>query len=305
MLTAGLGTRLRPLTDVRAKPAVPVAGEPIARRVARWLVAGGVTEITLNLHHLPQTLTAVLGDGSDLGAHIRYSWEQPQVLGSAGGPRQALDIVGAEHVVLVNGDTLTDLNLPDLWIPHQRSAALVTLALVPNLEPRRYGGVLLDDDGAVIGFVPKGPRAEGSYHFIGVQVAARRAFATLAPGVPANSIGGLYDRLIAQHPGRVRGVVVKAAFWDIGTVDDYWRTSRAFSAGEAATGTGVCIAPSARVTRSIVWDDVSIGDHAVIDECIVTDGVQVPEGSAHTRAILLRGPDGRLVSVPCSVDHRE
>ena len=90
ILTAGLGTRLRPLTDVRAKPAIPVAGEPMIRRIIRWLTSRGVTDLVLNLHHLPHTLTALVGDGSDLGLRVRYSWESPQVLGSAGGPRHAL-----------------------------------------------------------------------------------------------------------------------------------------------------------------------------------------------------------------------
>src|SRR5215475_574574 len=110
VLTAGLGTRLQPLTRVRAKPAVPVAGEPIVTRIIRWLARQHVTELTLNLHHLPETLAARVGDGSDLGAHVRYSWEQPEVLGSAGGPRRALPIIGSARFFLVNGDTLTNLD---------------------------------------------------------------------------------------------------------------------------------------------------------------------------------------------------
>src|SRR3977135_204463 len=90
VLTAGLGTRLRPLTQVRAKPAVPVAGEPIVRRIIGWLGRQRVTERVLTLHHLPHTLPAIVGDGSDRGVRVRYSWEQPEVLGSAGGPRRAL-----------------------------------------------------------------------------------------------------------------------------------------------------------------------------------------------------------------------
>jgi len=78
VLAAGFGTRLQPLTSVRAKPAIPLAGEPIARRIVSWLAASGVNRATVNLHHLPHTLTAVLGDGTDLGAHVRYSWESPR-----------------------------------------------------------------------------------------------------------------------------------------------------------------------------------------------------------------------------------
>ena len=85
VLTAGLGTRLRPLTDVRAKPAIPVAGVPMIRRIAGWLVSQGVDDLVLNLHHRPETLTAVLGDGRDLGARVRYSWEVPRILGKGVG----------------------------------------------------------------------------------------------------------------------------------------------------------------------------------------------------------------------------
>jgi NDP-sugar pyrophosphorylase family protein len=149
VLTAGLGTRLRPLTDVRAKPAIPVAGEPMIRRIITWLAARGVTDLVLNLHHLPHTLTAVVGDARDLGVRVRYSWEQPTILGSAGGPRHAAAIVEADPFLIVNGDTLTDIDVEALVGAHARSAALVTLALVPNREFERYGGVKLDANGDV------------------------------------------------------------------------------------------------------------------------------------------------------------
>ena len=67
VLTAGLATRLRPLSLVRAKAALPVAGDALVRRVLRGLAAAGVADAVLNRHHLPHTLTAVVGDGSDLG----------------------------------------------------------------------------------------------------------------------------------------------------------------------------------------------------------------------------------------------
>src|SRR6185503_20032046 len=118
VLAAGLGTRLGPLTEVCAKPALPVAGEPIIRHIVRWLAANDVNDLVINLHHLPQTLTAVLGDGSDLSVRVRYSWEQPQILGSAGGPRLALDIIGDDTFLIVNGDTLTDLNVLALVEAH-------------------------------------------------------------------------------------------------------------------------------------------------------------------------------------------
>ena len=295
VLTAGLGTRLRPLTDVRAKPAIPVAGEPMIRRIVRWLVSQGVDDLVLNLHHRPETLTAVVGDGRDLGARVRYSWEQPRILGSAGGPRLARGLIGAGTFFIINGDTLTEMDLSQLADAHAESRALVTLALVPNREFTRYGGVRLDDEQRLVGFSPRGPSSAGTFHYIGVQIVDGAVFDRVAPGEPANSIGGVYDAMISAQPGSVRGFLCDADFWDVGTTADYWRTSDAFAAkGEPAIpggGRGARIAPSARVTRSILWDDVDVGAEAVIEECILTDGVHIPAGATHRRAVLVRGAD--------------
>lgn len=282
LLAAGLGTRLQPLTTVRTKAAIPVAGEPLARRIALWLASFGVTDLVVNLHHLPATLTGVLGDGADLGLRVRYSWEQPIVLGSGGGPRHALSIVGADRFLIVNSDVLTDLHLPSLVAGHEASGALVTLALVPNRESEKYGGVVVARDGAVTGFVRRGPAAAGSNHFIGVQIVEASVFQPLRDNEPSQSIGGVYDDLIASRPGSVRAVISDATYWDIGTVADYWRTSLALSNG-------------ASPVRSILWDNVRLGADCVLDECIVTDNVEVPAGANYRRAILLQKEDGMQI----------
>jgi mannose-1-phosphate guanylyltransferase len=320
VLTAGLGTRLRPLTDVRAKPAIPVAGEPMIRRIIASLASHGVTDLVLNLHHRPDTIAAVVGNGSDLGVRVRYSWEQPMVLGSGGGPRLALPIVGTDVFLIVNGDTLTDVDVPALARAHDRSDALVTLALVPNREFDRYGGVRLDDDGRVVGFVARGPAAQGSYHYIGVQVAEAEVFAGVRAGEAVRSIGGVYDALMAARPGSVRGFVSDAAFWDVGTITDYWRTWHAFSElppgsdpnpgsdpkpeNRAIWGQTPVIDRSARVTDSILWDDVEIGADAAVDECILTDGVRVPAGATYRRMAIVRDAAGRLAASPFDTGFR-
>jgi NDP-sugar pyrophosphorylase family protein len=304
LLTAGLGTRLAPLTTVRAKPAVPVAGEPLVRRIARWLAGQGVTDLVLNLHHRPETIAAVMGDGSDLGVRVRYSWEQPEVLGTAGGPRHALALLETDPFLIVNGDTLTNVDLGSLAARHAASQALVTLALAPNRQPLRYSGLRLDRDGLVTGVVPRGPAAADAFHFLGVQVARPEAFASLEPGRPRRSIGDLYDELAARRPGSIAGFVSDAAFDDIGTVADYWRTSLALVEREGGRWTGrrLRLGEGARLVRSIVWDDVRVGPGAVLDECIVTDRVDVPDGSRFHRKVLRVGPDGRLVATPFEID---
>jgi len=277
VLAAGLGTRLRPLSLLRAKAALPVAGSPLAARVIGWLATHGIRDVVLNLHHRPGTLTRAIGDGSDLGVRVRYSWENP-VLGSAGGPRHALPLLDGSRILIVNGDTLTDLDLDAMLTAHERSGALVTMALIPNPRPDRYGGVVVDDD-RVLGFSVRQPGAR-NHHFIGVQIAESSVFASLPDNQPAESVRELYPVLMRERPGSVRAFVSEASFDDIGTPRAYLATSLAVGAREGAgdvhAGARTTISPSAVVSRSIIWDDVMVEDGAELTECIVTDGIRVP-----------------------------
>ena len=294
VLTAGLATRLRPLSLVRAKAAMPVAGEPIVRRILRQLRSAGVTDAVLNLHHLPQTIAGVVGDGSDLGIRVRYSWEMP-VLGSAGGPRQALPLLDTKAFLIVNGDTLSTVDLRALASEHQSRGGLVTMAVVPNARPEAYGGVLVDDQGAVTGFVRRGSTVK-SYHFTGIQVAEADAFASLIPGTPAESVVALYPSLIAGRPGSVRASISNADFVDIGTPADYLRTSLLISTREQGVGRygmRTHVDPTARVEDSLLWDDVTIEAGSVLRECIVADGARVPAGTSWA-GVTLRPAESEL-----------
>ena len=310
VLTAGLGTRLRPLTRARAKAAALVDGEALARRVIRWLSSFGVADLVLNLHHKPESIAAAVGDGSDLGVRVRYSWESP-VLGSAGGPRHALPLLldnsTEQTFVLVNGDTLTSVDLDAMAAQHRSSGALVTMAVIPNPRPDKYGGVLLDDSGAVTAFSKRRSKdappseTDASFHFIGPQIVEAAAFASLADGVPVESVLDLYPRLMAVRRGAVMGFVSNAAFHDIGTPADLLETSLAFARAAGRPdqpdwGVNVRVAPTARVTRSVLWDDVAIGDRATLTGCVVADGVHIPVGATFTNAAIARATGEPLTS---------
>jgi mannose-1-phosphate guanylyltransferase len=303
VLTAGVGQRLRPLSCLRAKAAVPVAGEPLIRRILGWLSRSGVRDVILNLHHRPETITRVVGDGADLGLRVRYSWEQP-LLGSAGGPRRALPLLGADRFLIVNGDTLTDVDLAALAAVHARTGARVTMALIDHPDPRRYGGVRATRDGVVLGFTRRGdPTPAG--HFVGVQVVNADVFADLPDGQPAESVNGRYRTLIADEPGAIRAVLSGAAFQDVGTPADYLATSLRVARDEghpdlvpAATAH---VDPSARLVRTAVWDHAVVGAGAALIECVVGDGARVPPGARFERMVLVPaggrppGPGERLV----------
>lgn len=295
VLTAGLGTRLLPLSLARAKAALPVAGVPLVVRILRWLAASGVTEAVLNLHHRPETIAREVGDGAGTGVRVRYSWEQP-LLGSAGGPRKALPILDADRFLVVNGDTLTDVPLAAVVKAHERSGALVTMALIPNPRPEYYGGVVVRD-GVVCGFTSTGP----NFHFIGVQVVEAAAFAGVPDDRPSNSVGALYPALMRTRPDAIRAFVCDASFDDIGTPTDYLETSLRVAEAERDAGSlygaGCTIHPGARVARSVLWDRVDIGDGASIVECVLADDVAVPPGARFERQAIVRGEQG-LVAAP-------
>jgi NDP-sugar pyrophosphorylase family protein len=301
VLTAGLATRLRPLSLVRAKAALPVAGVPLIHRILESLKGGGVTDAVLNLHHLPHTLTALVGDGSSLGVRVRYSWEVP-VLGSAGGPRRAAPLLGPRFVI-VNGDTLTNVDLPALLAHHRGSGALVTMAVVPNTEPEKYSGLVAGRDGAMTGVAKRGS-TQPSFHYVGVQVVEARAFDSVPADTPYESVAALYPSLIAAQPDAVRVFETTAEFFDIGTPADYLETSLRIAEREGrdpVATSGARIDPAARIERTVLWDDVVVEAGTMLRECVVADGVRVPADTSW-HGVTIRQADGELAAGEQRID---
>jgi NDP-sugar pyrophosphorylase family protein len=276
VLTAGLGTRLDPITRLVAKPAVPLGDSTLIEHVLGWLAREGVRDVVLNLHHRPATIAAVVGDGSHLGVSVRYSWEHP-LLGSAGGPRHALPLLDTDPILLVNGDTLCEVALAPMLAQHRATGADVTLAVIPNPDPDRYGGFTVSSDDALLGVVPRG-QAEARWHFVGVQIAQRAVFAALEDNVRAETVSGIYRARLARHPGRLRVFRTDAAFLDVGTPRDYLETGLRLAPARDANG-----------NRSVVWPGAVVSPGAQLSRCIVAGSVQVPSSfEAHDRIILPR-----------------
>ena len=220
---------------------------------------------------------------------VRYSWE-PTILGSAGGPRKALDLLGSRFFI-INGDTLTDIDLEAITRGHVASGAAVTLAMMPNPSPERYGGATVDSYGWVKNFVPAGSSG-APLHFVGVQLVEANVFTHLPRDQPAATIGGLYDELLTAQPRVIRAHIVDARFHDIGTPSDYLQTSLEIAAAEGQAvlpiGERSMVDPTATLTRTTVWNEVVIGAGCHLTECIVTDGVVLPPNSSFIRKAIVR-----------------
>jgi NDP-sugar pyrophosphorylase family protein len=276
VLTAGRGTRLDPITRLVAKPAVPMGDRTLVERILDGLRRQGVTDAVLNLHHRPETITSIVGDGAHLGMRVRYSWER-EILGSAGGPRRALTLVDSDTFLIVNGDTLCDVLLGPMIEAHEQSSADVTLAVVPNPAPDHYNGIVAGEDRVVRGFVPRG-QAAGSWHFVGIQIAAAEAFASLADGVPSETIAGIYRGFVAAQPGRVCIWPVTAPFIDVGTPLDYLAAARSFAAASPA---------SRGVSDSVVWPGAHVAAGATLTRCVVAGPVHVPADIVASDAVIV------------------
>jgi NDP-sugar pyrophosphorylase family protein len=159
VLAAGLGTRLRPLTDTLPKPLLPVAGRPLLEWNLLLLKRHGITEVIINLHHLGEQIVHALGDGARLGLRLAYSHE-PTLQGTGGGIKQAAPFLKDGPFLVLNGDTLSECDLTALIATHRASGALATLAVRDDPEAATWGPVTLDAQGRILQINGKPPLAE-------------------------------------------------------------------------------------------------------------------------------------------------
>jgi mannose-1-phosphate guanylyltransferase len=154
LLTAGLGTRLQPITFHTPKCLVPIGDQPLINWWYQSMEAAGITEVLVNLHHLPEAVRLHI---SNLGTSIKthFSFEVT-LLGSAGAIRANADFVkGEDAFFIIYADNLTNLSLTDLKHYHDQQSHPLTMALFHSSRPENCGIAELDENGTIIGFEEK------------------------------------------------------------------------------------------------------------------------------------------------------
>lgn len=307
VLAAGYGLRMRPLTRLRAKPVLPVLNRPLLHWTLERLARHGVSDVVINLHHLPRTIVAAVGNGSRFGLRVRYSRE-PRILGRGGGPRKVRRFFGDEPFLLVNGDVVFDFDLAGLVARHRASGAQATLALKPNPDPRTYGAVVTGPTGRIRSIAGRPRPARGTVSlFTGVQVLEPALLDRLPPG-PSDTVRHLYPPLLAEG-SKVLGVRVRGAWYDLGSPSTYLAAQlrllgprRSLVDGgarvrgrlsSAIVGTGSCVEEGASVVRSVLWDGVRVGRGAIVRDSILASGVRIAPGARVEARIVVRGRQGR------------
>ena len=312
-MAAGIGTRLRPVTDLLPKPMAPIVNRPALYHILRLLKRHGFREVVINLHHLPELIENYLGDGRLLGLDIRYSVER-ELLGTAGGVKRNEDFLGGDTFLVMSGDALTDIDLTGLVAQHRRHGSIATMAVKEVSDPSLYGVVVADDADRVVGFQEKPLLEEARSRLCncGIYVFEPEILRHIPEGTFDDFGKRLFPDLLKQgvpfHAHPVNG------YWsDVGNLREYVRGNADALAGRvtvAIPGTevrpGVWVEDRPSLPRSLTIEPpVAIGRKCQIGEDVVLEGPAVIgdgcvlEAGAHVaRALLLPGahlPAGGLV----------
>jgi len=261
ILAAGLGTRLRPLTEEISKPMVPIVNRPVMEHTVDLLARHGFTEVYVNLHYHPDVITRHFEDGARWGLTITYSYEE-ELLGTAGGVKKLEKELGGKTFLVISGDALTDLDLTSLYRFHAAHGRIATLVITPVSDPSKYGVVITGEGGRIAGFQEKPSREEARSYV------ANSGIYVFEPEVLEMIPAGFYDFGSQLFPRFLdEGIEFygyqHSDYWnDVGSIEEY-------KAGnfDALTGKVKVKIPGVRI-----GDDVWIGDETIIEEEVVMVG---------------------------------
>jgi len=316
ILVGGEGTRLRPLTLETPKPVVPVVDRPFLLHQLDLLRTAGIREIVFSVAYRPEKIQAVFGDGSALGWTIHYAVED-EPLGTGGAVRNAQAFLDDTTVVL-NGDVLTDVDLPAVVEAHRRSAARATIVLTPVENPSAYGLVETDPGGRVRRFIEKPSPSEITTDRVnaGIYVLDSRALEAIPPGVNYSIERGFFPGLLSRGE-RVQSYDHRGYWIDIGTPEKYLQVHRdilrarfrvaldgvardggvVHPTAELAPGARLCgpfyVGPRCRVSAgaelgpdAVLVADVEVAEAACVQDSVLWPGTTLGRAAHVTGALL-------------------
>jgi mannose-1-phosphate guanylyltransferase len=304
IIAGGLGTRLRPLTNRRPKPLVPLANRPFLEYQVALLKQHGVDDVVFATNYMAEKIEAHFGDGSRFGVRMRYALEETP-LGTGGAIRNAAALFPGESVVVFNGDILTDFDLSAVMSFHAANAAVATITLSPIPRPHPFGVLSLDKSGRVLAWDEPSEEAKRA-----VEVGPDNAYKTtdlinagfyvLSPdavsGIPAGTASSIerdiYPALI--EGGRVYGHAPGGFWMDVGRPLQLMEATRALLERRVRTplslvtiGQGATVSPAASVDmRSAIGRECIVEDGASIEGSILMDGARIGRGARVRNAIV-------------------
>ena len=208
ILAAGLGKRMRPLTENTPKPLLKVDGKPLVEHLIQRLISGGVTGVVINYHHLGEMIRNFLGDGSRFGIEILYS-EEPDLLETGGGIINSLPKLKDESFIVVNADVWTDFDFNRLEYING-DHCLAHLVLVENTQDNPTGDFYINQSGLVHDAAGNDSKR---LTFSGISVLHRNLF----EGYQSEPLSLAPLLKMAMMKGLVSGEVHNGVWIDVGT----------------------------------------------------------------------------------------
>lgn len=223
VLCAGLGTRLRPITDSIPKPLAPLFGVPAVERTIAALAGAGVDSAVVNLHHLPQKVRDTLGS-SCRGVSIEYSFEET-ILGPVGALGQAVDMLGDEPFFVSNGDIVIDIDPSEVIKAHKESGAAMTMAVGKIPDKPKIHVVGCDESGRVVKIIDCSTGGTPTDHYVnlGFYVYDPDIVRRHVPrGKPFGFVDGIIPLMFAAGD-KIMSYKFEGYWNDIGNPADYLR----------------------------------------------------------------------------------
>jgi mannose-1-phosphate guanylyltransferase len=315
VLAAGVGTRLRPLTEVLPKPLVPIFQKPLITFAFDHLIELSIPRILVNTHHLPWRFAEAFPGSTYRDRRIEFVHE-PALLETAGGIANIADSLGGGPLLVYNGDVLTDLPIGCLIDNHFQSRNLVTLALRSGSGPKEIAfsassGQIIDIGNQL------GTGAPNEFVFSGLYIIERQFMDLLERGVKRSVIPHFLDTI--RRGEKIGGAVIdEGNWWDVGNRDAYLQLHRQLSSGgnvqiAAALAKPPLLAsafnfptypvddaewrrpihptaivdPTAHLRGcSVVGRDCRVGPGAVVEDTILWPGAQIASRSELHRCIV-------------------
>jgi mannose-1-phosphate guanylyltransferase len=287
VLAAGRGERMRPLSDIVPKPALPLPDGPVVASALRLARSANVQQVVVNTSHLARRMAAAVIDAPHAGVKLVFS-EEPTLMGTSGGLALAhrRGLLGDRGPVLViNADGIFDLDLGPLIERHLAASDRITLALLPHPDPSRWSQVVLDHSGRVRGIRPPGSASGAPTGFLypGVMIVERRTIAGLA-ATPHDTPKSLWWP--ALEAGRLSGAVVTGGWHEIGTPADYLETVTRMLGDRSHVHGSADVSPTAHVIGSLVTDGGVVGDGASVRKSVIGEGAIVGAGATVVRSVI-------------------
>ncbi len=234
ILAAGLGTRLRPLTNTIPKPLLPVGGVPLIVWNLLLLRQHGIFTVMINLHYLGSMIQQEIGDGARWGMNVSYSLE-PAILGTGGGLKAAEGFFEGEDFLVLNSDTLSEVDVGQVLQLHVTRHALVTMVLREDPHVEQWGVIETTQDNRIVTINGRGAQHASNSAFVqkrmfaGVHVLNPRVLVHCPVAQPSSIIDAYVREL--ECGATVIGYLDSGYWSDVGTHERYAQAQKDFEDG--------------------------------------------------------------------------